>query len=72
VENMSYFQCPDCGGRYPIFGESHIDQTAAEHGIANIARMPIDPAIARACDRGDAAGIEGAWLDAIIEAIKAL
>ena len=24
VENMSYFQCPDCGKRHPIFGESHI------------------------------------------------
>jgi ATP-binding protein involved in chromosome partitioning len=21
IENMSYFQCPDCGGRHAIFGE---------------------------------------------------
>ena len=26
VENYSYFQCPDCGKRHAIFGESHLDQ----------------------------------------------
>ncbi len=52
VENMSYFECPDCGKRHSIFGESHLDEIAARHGIKNIARIPIDPSIAAACDAG--------------------
>lgn len=72
VENMSYFECPDCGGRHEIFGRSHIEETAASHGIRNIARIPINPAIAASCDRGAASSIEGGWLDGIVEAVKAM
>ena len=28
VENMSYFECPDCGKRHEIFGHSHIEEIA--------------------------------------------
>ena len=52
VENMSYFKCPDCGKAHSIFGESHIEEAAAKHGIANIAKLPMDPAVAGACDSG--------------------
>ena len=46
VENMSYFKCPDCGKEHAIFGESKVDAIAKEFGIDNIARLPIDPAVA--------------------------
>ena len=72
VENMSYFECPDCGKRHEIFGTSHIEKIAAAHGIKNIARIPIDPTIAASCDRGEASSIEGRWLDGMVEAVKAL
>lgn len=52
VENMSYFRCPDNGKDYKIFGESHIDEVAKEHGLKVLGRMPIDPKIAEACDAG--------------------
>lgn len=52
VENMSYFTCPDCGARHSVLGESHIEATAAKYGIAHVAKLPIDPAIANACDEG--------------------
>ena len=52
VENYSYYECPDCGKRHAIFGESHIDGIAAEHGLPVLARLPIDPAAAAACDGG--------------------
>jgi Mrp family chromosome partitioning ATPase len=52
VENMSYFTCPDCGSKYSILGESHIEETAAKYGIENVAKLPIDPAFAKACDEG--------------------
>ena len=52
VENYSFYRCPDCGGEHPIFGESHIDALAANLGVPVLARLPIDPAIARAMDEG--------------------
>ena len=30
AENMNYYQCPDCGKKHNIFGESQIGETAAE------------------------------------------
>ena len=53
VENMSYFECPDCGKRHHIFGESHIDEIAAAHGFPVLAKVPINPEIAAAVDRGE-------------------
>jgi len=53
VENMSYFECPDCGKRHAIFGESHLEQIAAKYGIPHTARLPIDPEFARLADKGD-------------------
>ena len=52
VENMSFFRCPDCGKTYSIFGESHIEQVAAAHGITRIAKLPINPKVAAAVDAG--------------------
>jgi len=52
VENYSYFECPDCGKRHHIYGESHIDEIAATHGIENIAKLPINTKLAAACDKG--------------------
>ena len=52
VENYSYYQCPDCGARHAIFGESHLDQVAAELGVPVLARLPIDPALAAQFDGG--------------------
>ena len=52
VENMSYFKCPDCGAEHRIFGESHIEDIAAQYGIAEIAKLPMDAELARACDNG--------------------
>ena len=52
VENYSYYQCPDCGARHAIFGESHLDQVAADLGVPILAQLPIDPALAAAFDAG--------------------
>lgn len=52
VENMSYLQCPDCGKKIRLFGDSHITETAEKFGISNIAEMPIDPNLSRLCDNG--------------------
>ena len=52
VENMSYFKCPDCGNVHLIYGESKVDAVAESHGIKKVAKLPIDPALAAACDGG--------------------
>lgn len=69
VENMSYFKCPDCGKEIQLFGASKIEEVAAEHGLDVLGRIPIDPKLAAACDRGMIELFEGDWLD---EAAKKL
>ena len=53
VENYSYYKCPDCGKEHAIFGESKLEATAKEMGIPVLARLPIDPGLAAACDKGE-------------------
>lgn len=63
VENMSYFQCPDCGKRHEIFGKSHIDEIAKEEDIKVLAKIPINPEVARQVDEGLVEYIDSPWLD---------
>ena len=62
VENMSYVQCPDCGKKINIFGESHADEIAGKFGIPFVARIPIDPELAALCDAGRIEANQGRWL----------
>ena len=72
VENMSYYECPKCGEHLPIFGESHVDEIAARYQIPNVARLPINPKLAGAVDKGLVELFEGDWLDAMADAIEKL
>ena len=72
VENMSYFECPKCGEKHAIFGESHLEAIAQQYGIPNVARLPIDPSIARSCDAGAIEAVQSPWLDAMADAIAKL
>ena len=63
VENMSYIECPDCHKQHKIYGESHVEDIAKEYGILNIAKLPINPKLAAACDAGLIELFEGNWLD---------
>ncbi|MDP4118874.1 MAG: P-loop NTPase, partial [Bacillota bacterium] len=63
VENMSYIKCPDCGKEMSVFGESHIDDLAKEYAIPVLAKLPIDPAVAKACDEGKVETVVGEWLN---------
>lgn len=67
VENMSYITCPDCGKEIHVFGESHIDEIAQNHGVKTVARMPIDPKLAAACDAGTIESFNGTCLDVVLE-----
>ena len=63
VENMSYFECPDCGTRYNVFGESKIEEVAARHFLDVMGYLPINPKLAGAVDKGMIELYEGEWLD---------
>lgn len=52
VENMSYFKCPECNKEYKIFGDSNIDEIAKRHGLNVIAKLPVNPDIAKSIDNG--------------------
>ncbi len=52
VENMSYFQCPECGKKHSIFGDSHIEEIAAKFNTKVLAKLPIDPEFAKCADTG--------------------
>ena len=70
VENMSYFECPDCHGKHSIFGESRIDETAKKFGVEVVARIPVNPKLAAACDKGAIELFEGDWLDNIADKLE--
>lgn len=66
VENMSYFKCPDCDHKHYIFGESHVDQIAAKHGIELVCKLPINPDLAAATDAGTIEQFEEESLNGLI------
>ena len=70
VENMSYLECPDCGKRISVFGESHIEETAKEYGIPVLAQIPIDPQIANSVDQGVVEYIKTPWLEKAADVIE--
>ncbi len=70
VENMSYFKCPDNGKDYQIFGESHIEEIADKHNLKVLAKLPIDPKISTACDKGMIELFDGNWLEPVAKILE--
>lgn len=54
VENMSGFVCPSCNSMHPIFKSGGGETTAVSLGITFLGRLPIDPSIVNAGDKGQA------------------
>ena len=69
VENMSYVECPDCGKKLYIFGEGKTEEAAKEYGLPLLAKMPIDPQLAKLTDDGAIEQFQGHWLDGVVDAI---
>ena len=69
VENYAYLECPDCGKKINVFGESKLDEIAAEFNLPVLARLPIDPKVAEAYDNGL---METVDTDALAEVLKAV
>lgn len=72
IENMSYVQCPDCGKKIYVFGESHLDEVVKKYNLNVLARGPLDPQIASKIDSGSAEQVEAPWLDAAADIVEKL
>lgn len=72
VENYSYLECPDCGKKISVFGESHIEEVAAHYDLPVLGKLPIDPKIAAMCDAGTIELFEGDWLEKAAERLENL
>lgn len=72
VENMSYYECPDCGSKHSIFGKSNIEEVAKKYGVDTLVKLPIDPEVASKIDSGMATEIENELLNPIVEKIEGL
>lgn len=72
VENYSYVKCPHCGEQFKMFGESHIEEVAAKYNLKVLGKIPMDPNLAAACDRGIVEMFDGDWLDGAADVIESL
>ena len=67
VENYSYLECPECGKRISVFGESHIEEIAENLGTEVLGKMPIDPQLAEIVEQEKFYEAENKYLTNIIE-----
>jgi ATP-binding protein involved in chromosome partitioning len=52
IENMSWFVCPHCGERTPIFGQGGGGEAAETLGVPLFAQVPLEPALREGGDDG--------------------
>ena len=69
VENYSYLECPDCGKKINIFGESKLDEIAESFNLPVLARLPIDPKVAESYDNGQMEDVDTSKVEKVLEAV---
>ena len=72
VENMAYFECPDCHKQHRIFGESHIEELMQQYQIPAGAQLPIQPDFARLSDEGKIEEADVSYLKPILDTLNTL
>lgn len=74
VENMSYFEAPDTGKRYDIFGPSYAERVSELAGAPLLARLPINMRFVELADAGRVEEIDDPICDqlaaSLIEAME--
>ena len=69
IENMSYVECPDCGKKISVFGDSNIEKVALDLGVPLLGKLPIRPYAAGMIDHGD---VESVQMPEIAQAVDYL
>ena len=71
VENMAYFECPNCKEKHYIFGQSNMETIAKKYNIAHTAQIPMDPSLSSLSDQGAIEDCAGEWLKELAGVISA-
>lgn len=53
IENMSYFQCPCCSEKTPIFGKGGGAEISRRMGVPLVGSLPLDPVLCQEADLGE-------------------
>lgn len=69
VENMSYFECDECGKKHYLYGESKLESVAGELGVDVLAQLPIEPVNAKMVDGGTVELANTDHIEAAVDAI---
>lgn len=64
IENMAYYECPECGHKIEVFGSSNVDNLAQLYQAEVIARLPVQPEISTLGDQGRAHEISSPEMEA--------
>lgn len=73
IENYSYLQCPHCGEKISVFGESNIKEISKEKNINLLGQLPMNPEIAKLMDQGKIEEIENTnQLDKVLDTLNCL
>ena len=70
VENYAYLECPDCGKKINVFGESKLDEIAEAFNLPILARLPIDPKVAESYDSGRMEDVDTSKMEKVLEAVE--
>ena len=70
VENYAYLECPDCGKKISVFGQSKLDEVAEAFNLPILARLPIDPKVAEYYDNGMMEDIDTTKVEKVLEAVE--
>lgn len=70
VENMSYLYVPELDKKIDIFGKSKAKEMAATAGAPLLAQFPIDPELAKLCDKGKIENYNGPVYKSFIQNIN--
>ena len=70
VENYAYLECPDCGKKIHVFGESKLDEIAEAFHLPILARRPNDPKVAESYDSGKMEDVDTSRMEKVLEAVE--
>ena len=69
VENMSYMKCPCCNNLLYPFGESKLMECAEAYNLTPLAKLPIDPALAKLIDEGRVEEADSSFMQEVINKV---
>ncbi len=69
VENMAYFECSDCGKKEYIFGKGKVEEVAKKFNLPLLAKLPLNPQVAKNIDEGNVESLKVELLDDAIKLI---